>query len=505
MKKYYYKKKIMIDEETGKMAEFPLALDGGYLGAENAEQAKDAIAEYINDRYEGFNSEAVAEFLAVMYSGISNRFDIDELDNWSGHILYILNMKVEDALNAAVNTASKSSCFAEEYTYTYDAVSNNRLDKLMEEAKAFITKEIEFFSSIPAEQILRTDGEKSFFRAVKIANSLKNLNEDTNMEKYEKFLKIYDAPYKIKEYLDKYIVGQESYKEKLASLAFFHIQRLFKPELGIKKETGLIIGPSGCGKTECLRVLGRILPVKLHIVDSTQITSSGYAGADLSDALAALDGISEAIVVFDEFDKVVMPSTTSTGEDKNKEVQANYLKLLEGTEIIGKRKRINTDGTGFILCGAFPDLMEENDTVISGFGDRSVKKQDTICSIVDVTKALEKYGMLAEIIRRVTCFVFLDRLTTDDYRQILYVKDGPVDSIRNKYLSGGYDFVLDEACVEELVELSSEMNVGAGGVRAILEDAANVRFYETTQSKDKAHRNIKIGVEDIRRTVNVTR
>ena len=505
MKKYYYKKKIMIDEETGNVAEFPLALDGGYLGAENVQQAKDAIAEYINDRYEGFNSEAIAEFLAVMYSGISNRFDIDELDNWSGHILYILNMTVEDALNAAVNAASKSSCFAEEYTYTYDAVSNNSLDKLMDEAKNFITKEIESFSSIPAEQILRTDGEKSFFRAVKIANSLKNLSRDSEMERYEEFLKKYDAPYKIKEYLDKYIVGQENYKEKLASLAFFHVQRLFKPELGIKKETGLIIGPSGCGKTECLRVLGRILPVKLHIVDSTQITSSGYAGADLSDALVSLDGISEAIVVFDEFDKVVMPSTTSTGEDKNKEVQANYLKLLEGTEIIGKRKRINTEGTGFILCGAFPGLMEENDTVISGFGDRSVKKQDTVCSIVDVTKALEKYGMLTEIIRRVTCFVFLDRLTTDDYRQILYVKDGPVDSIRNKYLSGGYDFVLDEACVEELVELSSEMNVGAGGVRAILEDAANVRFYETTRSKDKAHRNIKIGVEDIRRTVNVTR
>ena len=505
MKKYYYKKKIMIDEETGNVAEFPLALDGGYLGAENVQQAKDAIAEYINDRYEGFNSEAIAEFLAVMYSGIANRFDIDELDNWSGHILYILNMKVEDALNAAVNAASKSSCFAEEYTYTYDAVSNNRLDKLMDEAKNFITKEIESFSSIPAEQILRTDGEKSFFRAVKIANSLKNLSRDSEMERYEEFLKKYDAPYKIKEYLDKYIVGQENYKEKLASLAFFHVQRLFKPELGIKKETGLIIGPSGCGKTECLRVLGRILPVKLHIVDSTQITSSGYAGADLSDALVSLDGISEAIVVFDEFDKVVMPSNTSTGEDKNKEVQANYLKLLEGTEIIGKRKRINTEGTGFILCGAFPGLMEENDTVISGFGDRSVKKQDTVCSIVDVTKALEKYGMLTEIIRRVTCFVFLDRLTTDDYRQILYVKDGPVDSIRNKYLSGGYDFVLDEACVEELVELSSEMNVGAGGVRAILEDAANIRFYETTRSKDKAHRNIKIGVEDIRRTVNVTR
>ena len=60
MKKYYYKKKIIIDEETGKMAEFPLALDGGYLGAENVQQAKDALAEYINDRYEGFNSKAIA-------------------------------------------------------------------------------------------------------------------------------------------------------------------------------------------------------------------------------------------------------------------------------------------------------------------------------------------------------------------------------------------------------------------------------------------------------------
>lgn len=507
MKKYYYKKKIIIDEETGKMAEFPLALDGGYLGAENVQQAKDALAEYINDRYEGFNSKAIAEFLAVMYSGVSSRFDIGELDNRSANIFYIMNMKVEDALNAAVNTASQSSCFAEEYTYTYDAVSNNRLDKLLEEAKDFIAKEIEFFSSIPTEQILRTDGEKSFFRAVKTAKSLKNMSRDSEMEKYEKFLKKYDAPYKIKEYLDKYIVGQESYKEKLASLAFFHVQRLFKPELHIKKETGLIIGPSGCGKTECLRVLGRILPVKLHIVDSTQITSSGYAGADLSDALAALDGISEAIVVFDEFDKVVMPSTTSTGEDKNKEVQANYLKLLEGADIIGKRKRISTENTGFILCGAFPNLMGENDTVISGFGDRSVKKQENARSIVDVTKALEKYGMLAEIVRRVTCFVFLDRLTTDDYRQILYVKDGPVDSIRNKYLSGGYNFTVDEACVEELVEISSEMDIGAGGIRAILEDAANVKFYEVTRNKDKTHTDaeIEIGPEDIRSAMNVMR
>lgn len=505
MKKYYYKKKIIIDKETGRMAEFPLALDGGYLGVENTVQAKEAIADYINDRYDGFDSRAVAEFLAVMDLGLTKRFDMDELDNRCGQITYLMSMNVEDALDAAINAASKVSCFAEEYVYTYDAVYNNSFDKLLEDAKAFITKEIEFFSSISAVQILKTDGEKSFFRATKVANSVKNLLKDTKKEKYKDFIEKYDAPYKIKEYLDKYIVGQENYKERLASLAFFHIQRLLRPELGIKKETGLIIGPSGCGKTECLRVLGKILPVKVHIIDSTQITSAGYTGADLSDVLVALDGISDAIVVFDEFDKVVIPSITSTGEDKNKEVQANYLKLLEGTEIIGKRKRMNTDGTGFIMCGAFPGLLEGTDTVISGFGDRCSEKYNPVCSIADVTKALEKYGMLVEIIRRVTCFIFLGRLTASEYRQILYVKDGIIDSIRNKYLSGGYNFVLDEDCIEELVEISSEMNIGAGGIRAVLEDATNNRFYEATRNKDKAHMDIKIGLEDIRKTVNLTR
>ena len=66
---------------------------------------------------------------------------------------------------------------------------------------------------------------------------------------------------------------------------------------------------------------------------------------------------------------------------------------------------------------------------------------------------------------------------------------------------------MDEACVEELVELSSEMDIGAGGIRAILEDAANVKFYEVTRNKDKTHTDaeIEIGPEDIRSAMNVMR
>ena len=121
-------------------------------------------------------------------------------------------------------------------------------------------------------------------------------------------------PYEIKEFLDKYVVGQEEAKKILSVAAYNHMKRLdmlkSNKELELDKSNVIMVGPSGSGKTHLIRSLAKLFNVPYAIADATTLTESGYVGSDTEVVLqklyfAAKGDISAAergIVFIDEID-----------------------------------------------------------------------------------------------------------------------------------------------------------------------------------------------------------
>jgi len=137
------------------------------------------------------------------------------------------------------------------------------------------------------------------------------------------------------------------------------------------KHNMIIAGPSGCGKTELYRTLRSYFLEKMDLsitcVDMSNITTSGFKGADPADILrpyAESDACSGFGIIFlDEFDKRLTPQYTSSGgheSNVSEEVQGALLKIIEGGDImIPKLDTVNTENLCFIAMGSFADTRRK--------------------------------------------------------------------------------------------------------------------------------------------------
>ena len=84
----------------------------------------------------------------------------------------------------------------------------------------------------------------------------------------------------LKEFLDKYVVGQEMAKVVLSVAVANHYKRInnTSTEIELDKANILLLGPTGCGKTLLAKSVARFLDVPFTIADATSITEAGYVG-----------------------------------------------------------------------------------------------------------------------------------------------------------------------------------------------------------------------------------
>ena len=141
----------------------------------------------------------------------------------------------------------------------------------------------------------------------------------------------------------------------------------------------LLAAPSGCGKTETFRALRdyfreEIPELPVYQIDMTSITEEGFKGANTKEIVVPLcrcrepEGI--GLVFLDEFDKKLVPSYTSGGNNVNAAVQAQILTLLEGRRIQPSQDgpEIDTTNTMFIGLGSFDVCRKDRNTNTHAFG-----------------------------------------------------------------------------------------------------------------------------------------
>lgn len=331
----------------------------------------------------------------------------------------------------------------------------------------------------------------------------KKAKANPNPELKNMTLKDLPAPSKIKELLDKHVIGQEYAKKVISVAVYNHYKRVLHEEaenkesdITIEKSNMLMIGPTGSGKTYLLQTLANILNVPLAITDATSLTEAGYIGDDVESVLSKLlanadNDVARAehgIVFIDEIDKIAKKKNAHQRDVSGESVQQGLLKLLEGSEVdvpVGSSSKnamvpmqtINTKNILFVCGGAFPDLEQIiknrlTKTSTIGFGSELKDKYDNDPDIFAkvTTEDLREYGMIPEFLGRLPVIFSLHGLDENMLKKILLEPQNAIIKQYQKLLEmDEVKLEFDDEALSEIAKLALEKDTGARALRAIIE------------------------------------
>lgn len=327
-------------------------------------------------------------------------------------------------------------------------------------------------------------------------------------------------PTEIKDYLDDFVIGQDSAKKALSIAIcdhYNHVRKCLKATpndtLHYAKQNVLLLGPTGVGKTHLIRHLAKMIGVPFVKADATRYTETGYVGANVDDIIKDLVAQARGnielaqygIVYLDEIDKL---ASTHGGRDvSGKGVQTALLKIMEDTDVdlggndvksqlkaIRDAKNgtdtgsntINTKNILFIVSGAFSGLDEIIKARMSkksiGFtasdSDKNAMDEDDTLRYAK-TEDLVKYGFEPELIGRLPVKVSCKHLNVSEFFKIMKnAKESVILQYKSSFDAYGIELSFDDEALLAIAARALTYKTGARALMSVCEEIfREYKFY----------------------------
>ena len=330
------------------------------------------------------------------------------------------------------------------------------------------------------------------------------------------------TPRQIHNDLNKHVISQDRAKKTLSVAIYNHYKRISSnTKTKLQKSNVLLAGPTGTGKTLMAQTLADFLGVPMVVTDATVLTESGYAGDDAEVLIHKLfqaadykkERAEHGIIYVDEIDKKAKRNDyVSLSRDVSGEgVQQSLLKLMEGTIVPVPNKPqhnpekvdIDTRNILFVVGGAFIGLQ---DVVVNRLGKAKIGFNDDLDADVEQwekhlqTRDLVKYGLIPEFVGRLPSVNVLSPLNKNDLVRILTEPvDSIIDQIKELFLLDKIQIEFTITALEEIANIAIEEELGARGLRKILDQALLETQYKLPELYKNGVRKIIINEQVISR------